>query len=208
MIEVHVLRESRGIVRRVVLKPDPVELEIRIAPPSESFEWAATRILGENSARPETIGKPLAHVAYLDSVEPDRMLAVRRGHGIVELDHMLHARPPTGRGLYRGVIEEEIPPKPAVSRNVHAHPVVVVIKTVRDVVLLRCRDEPVITNGLEARLRVLVILAARRIFDVVADIERTVDARAQLFVEMAAVIDPATDPRDVERARSGATEGN
>src|SRR6267142_5102079 len=154
MIKVHVLRESRGIVRRVVLKPDPVELEIRIAPPSESFEWAATRILGENSARPVTIGKPLAHVAYLASVEPDRMLAVRRGHGIVELDHMLHARPPTSRGLYRGVIEEEIPPKPAVSRNVHAHPVVLVIKTVRDVVLLRCRDEPVITNGLEARLRV------------------------------------------------------
>ena len=105
----------------------------------------------------------------------------------------------------------------------HAHPVVVVIKTVRDVVLLRCRDEPVITNGLEARLRVrpakrgvvtsdpdsgVVILAARRILDVVADIERTIDARAQLFVEMAAVIDPATDPRDVERARSGATEGN
>src|SRR6267142_1821664 len=136
---------------------------------------------------------------------------------------LLHARPPTGRGLYRGVIEEEIPPEPAVSRNVHAHPVVVVIKTVRDVVLLRCRDELVITNGLEARLRVrpgkrgvvtsdpdsgVVILAARRIFDVVADIERTIDARAQLFVEMAAVIDPATDPRDVERARSGATEGN
>src|SRR2546428_9980677 len=82
MIEVHVLRESRGIVRRVVLKPDPVELEIRIAQSSESFEWAATRILGENSARSVTIGEPLAHVAYLDSVEPDRMLAVRRGHGI------------------------------------------------------------------------------------------------------------------------------
>jgi len=53
----------------------------------------------------------------------------------------------------------------------------------------------------------VVILAARRIFDVVADIERTIDARAQLFVEMAAVIDPATDPRDVERARSGLPRG-
>src|SRR5207245_10947525 len=100
-------------------------------------ERAPTRNQVDNAARPVTIGEPVAHVAHLDSVEPERMLAVRRGHGIVELDHMRHARPPTARGLYRGVIEEEIPPTPAVSRNMHAHPVVVVIKTVRNVVLLR-----------------------------------------------------------------------
>src|SRR5437867_12838995 len=120
MIEVHVLRESRGIIRRVVLKPDPVELEIRIAPPSESFEWPATRILGENSARPVTIGAPLAHVAYLDSVEPDRMLGGRRGRGLLELDPMLHARPPTARGLFRRGLARQIPATAAVRRNTHA----------------------------------------------------------------------------------------
>src|SRR5439155_25176089 len=132
---------------------------------------------------------------------------------------VLHARPLTRPGLHVRIVEEEVPPIPAVARYMHRHPVVVVIETVRDVVLFRCHAEPVTTDRFDPCLGVrpgerrvvpshpdssMVILPARRIVDVVADIEHAVDAGAQLFVEMAAVVDSPADPRDIERTRAGA----
>ena len=152
MVELHVLLEPRGIVGGVILKPDPVEVETRIAPPSESLKGAAARVLGENPARPPAVRKPVAKVADFDSVKPDRMLAVRGADRIIEPDHMLHARPLTGFRLHSRIIEEEIPPVPSVSRDTHVHPIVVVIEAVCNVVLLSRRAEPVMTDGLDPRL--------------------------------------------------------
>src|SRR2546422_10835437 len=84
-------------------------LEFRIAPPTEAREGAASRILGENPCRPRALRKPLAEVADFDAIQPDRMLAVRGGDGIIELDHLLHARPLPGLGLHMPIIEEQVP---------------------------------------------------------------------------------------------------
>src|SRR5207245_9859497 len=54
----------------------------------------------------------------------------------------------------------------------------------------------------------VLILAARGVLDVVADIERIVDAGAQLFVEVAPVGDAAADPGNAEGARAGAPRGD
>src|SRR2546426_9154385 len=86
----HVIeRDAPGDPYRFVggihLQPDPVQLELRIAPPTEAREGAASRILGENPCRPRALRKPLAEAADFDAIQPDRMLAVRGGDGIIEL---------------------------------------------------------------------------------------------------------------------------
>src|SRR2546422_3871264 len=50
----------------------------------------------------------------------------------------------------------------------------------------------------------VMIQSGGGIFDVVADVERVIDTGEQLFEEMAAVTDSATDPGDGERAAPGA----
>src|SRR2546430_594132 len=121
MIEPYARTEAGGISGRVHLQPDPVQVEGGIAAPAESFKWAATRILGEDAARPGAVREPLAKVADFDAVEPDRMLAVKGGHRIIELDHLLHAHPLAGLGLHSRRIEQEIAPIVAVGRLPHVH---------------------------------------------------------------------------------------
>src|SRR5438046_10349901 len=106
MVELHVLLEPRGIVGGVILKPEPVEVETRIAPPSESLKGAAARVLGENPARPPAVRQPVAKVADFDSVKPARMLAVRGADRIIEPDPILHARPLAGFRLHGRTLED------------------------------------------------------------------------------------------------------
>src|SRR3989442_14490579 len=95
MIEVHVARESSWISGRVILEPDPVQFEIGVASPPEALERGPAGTLGENAAIPGAVREPLAQMTDLDPIEPDRMLSVEVGRGIVQLDHVLHARPLT-----------------------------------------------------------------------------------------------------------------
>ena len=83
-------------------------------------------------------------------------------------------------------------------------------------VLFRARHEAIIADRLAAGLRVgprrrrveaphpdprVMRRDGRGIFDVVAHVEHIVDAGAEHFVEMAAVVDAPADPGDGERAR-------
>ena len=158
-------------------------------------------------------------MAHFDAIEPDRMLAVGRGDRIVELDHLLDAHPLTRLPQHRRAVEKQVSPEVAVERLVHACPVVVVVDAGVLVVLLGGCAESVIAKRLDPGLRirpgegrvvsshpdpVVAVLAARRILDVVANVERVVDAGAQLFVEMASVVDAAAHPGNVERVGAGA----
>ena len=223
MIEEYGSVESSRIVGRVVLEPDPVQLEARAAAPAEAFERRARGILREHAARPGSVRESLAQVAHLDAIEPDRVLAVERRRRVIELDHVLDAGPLAGPGVDTGIVEEKVPPMGAARIRPHAHPVVVVVEPGRECVLFCTGDEPVVANGLDPRLRVrpgerrvvaahpdagVVVLAVHRILDVVADVEHVIDAGAQLLEEVSAVVGAAAGPRDVERARAGASGRN
>src|SRR2546421_11161123 len=85
-------------------------------------------------------------------------------------------------------------------------------------VRLRARDEPIVADRLDAGLGVrpvqrwivashpdagVLVVSARGVSDVVADVQDVVDAGGQRPEEMAAVADSATGPRDAQRAAPG-----
>src|SRR5204863_114508 len=77
MVELHVLLEPRGIVGGVILKPDPVEVETRIAPPSESLKGPAALgvldVVADIDAAIDSCAQPLVEMAaVIDSATRPR----------------------------------------------------------------------------------------------------------------------------------------
>src|SRR6185436_4749084 len=199
--ELHLALEARRIPRRIDLEPDPVDVQARIRAPLESLERAA-RALDEVAARPRAGREARSEVTDLGAVQPDRMLAVRLRR-VVELDHLLNAHPLSGRRGDRRVVQQVVAPVVAVAGEAHAGPVVIVIETARRAILLGRRAESIVAGWLEAGLWIRVVdrrivaahpdaavlvEAARRVLDVVPDVERVGNGRRQLPVEMAAVV--------------------
>ena len=151
------------------------------------------------------------------------MLAVGRRHGVVQLDHLLHARPLPAHGPHARIVEEEVPPEVAVGGLAHVHPVIVVLETRGVRVLLRAGDEPVVAPRFRTRFRArpgerrvepshpdagMAGTPGHRILDVVTHVQRVIDPRIQLLVQVPAVARAASDPADVQRARAGTAEGD
>src|SRR5918995_4910344 len=154
MIEFHDACRSCAIARRVVLQPDPVELEVRVGTPAEPFERRAARMLRERAAGPRAAWKALAKMTDLDAIQPDRMLSVRLGDWIVELDHVLDTGPSIRVRLHVRVVEQQISPVVAVDGSPHVSPIVVMIESRGLRVLLCGCNEPIVAGRLHSRARV------------------------------------------------------
>src|SRR5688500_1351091 len=50
VVELHGARKATGVVGGVILQPDPIDVQVGVASPTEPFKGAAARILGESSA--------------------------------------------------------------------------------------------------------------------------------------------------------------
>ena len=109
VVELHVAGEAGGSFGRVVLQPDPVDLEVGVAAPAEALERRAAGTLREDAAGPGAVGESRAEVADLDAVEPDRMLAVRGRDRVIELDHVLDASPLPGGPAHLGLFRSKLP---------------------------------------------------------------------------------------------------
>src|SRR5262245_58275805 len=102
--------ETERIARRIVLQPNPVEIQIGVAAPSEPLERSAARGLCEVAAVPGSIRKSLTEVAHFDAVDPDRVLAVEGGHRVVQLHHLLDAGPLSRGDLDTGIVQKRVAP--------------------------------------------------------------------------------------------------
>ena len=217
VVEEHGARETQRIVWRIVLQPDPVEIQIGVAAPPEAFERRAARALREVASAPCAVRESLTEVAHLDAIDPDGVLAIERGHGVVQLHHLLDAGPLARRHFHIRAVQQRVAPVIAIAGDPHVHPVVVMIE-VRPIVRLfsGCR-EAIVAGRLDAGLRIgpghrrvvathpdaiVHVGAGCRVFDVVAHVQRVVDARGQQLIEMAACVHSAPDGRNGERMRA------
>src|SRR3954454_4687772 len=83
VIEQHRAGDAGGIAGRIILQPDPIEIEIRIAAPLEPFERRAACRLREITAAPCAVRESEAEMAHFGAVDPYGVFAVERRHRVV-----------------------------------------------------------------------------------------------------------------------------
>ncbi len=121
MVEQNMSDKPGGVLRGVMLKPEPIERECRVVSPLEH-----------------------PNLFHRYPIQPQREFTVGGGHRIVHLGHDLDAGPPVARERDGWVLDQMVAPVAGRS-SLHPHPIGVKIDAILGIHRLDCDGKAVIS---------------------------------------------------------------